>query len=111
MAAITAETTSGPRPLTKADHGERSMRSLVFFILLFSLGIQDRKKYSRIAESLEAMVGPRESGLNASTGVAKEGDADFTNFDEASRRTTGSSPDAATIKRVRGDKNRQVLVD
>ena len=35
MAAITAETTSGARPLTKAAHGERSMRSLVFFIALW----------------------------------------------------------------------------
>jgi ring-1,2-phenylacetyl-CoA epoxidase subunit PaaC len=36
---------------------------------------------------------------------------DFASFDDSSRRTAGSSPDAATIKRVRGDKNRQVLVD
>ncbi len=36
---------------------------------------------------------------------------DFANFDETTRRTIGTSPDAATIKRVRGDKNRQVLVD
>jgi len=35
MAAITAETTSGARPLTRAAHGERSMRSLVFFIALW----------------------------------------------------------------------------
>ncbi len=35
MGAITAETTSGPRPLTQAAHGERSMRSLVFLILLW----------------------------------------------------------------------------
>jgi phosphate ABC transporter permease subunit PstA len=35
MAAVTAETTSGARPLTKAAHGERSMRSLVFFIALW----------------------------------------------------------------------------
>jgi phosphate ABC transporter permease subunit PstA len=35
MSAITAETTSGARPLTKAAHGERSVRSLVFFILLW----------------------------------------------------------------------------
>lgn len=35
MAAITAETTSGTRPLSKAAHGERSGRSLVFFIVLW----------------------------------------------------------------------------
>jgi phosphate transport system permease protein len=35
MAAITAETTAGSRPLTTAAHGERSMRSLVFFVVLW----------------------------------------------------------------------------
>lgn len=35
MAAITAETTPGTRSLTKAVHGERSMRSLVFLVLLW----------------------------------------------------------------------------
>jgi phosphate transport system permease protein len=35
MAAITVDTTSEGRLLTKATHGERSMRSLVFFIALW----------------------------------------------------------------------------
>jgi phenylacetate-CoA oxygenase PaaI subunit len=35
----------------------------------------------------------------------------FDDFDEATRRTRGTSPDADTIKRVRGDKNRQFLMD
>ena len=69
-----------PAPIWLTTLSDLTFLLLVFFILLFSLGIQDRKKYSRIAESLEAMVGPRESGLNASTGVAKEGDADAAIF-------------------------------
>ena len=36
---------------------------------------------------------------------------DFDNFDEAARRTRGTKPDADTIKRVRGDKNRIFLMD
>lgn len=35
----------------------------------------------------------------------------FDDFDEATRRTRGTSPDAETIRRVRGDKNRQFLMD
>ena len=35
MAAITAETTPSSRPLTRAAHGERSMRSLLFFLALW----------------------------------------------------------------------------
>ena len=44
-------------------------------------------------------------------GLAKDMQPDFKNFDEATRRSVGSSPDAETIKRVRGDKNRQFLMD
>jgi phenylacetate-CoA oxygenase PaaI subunit len=36
---------------------------------------------------------------------------DFTNFDEARRRVPGSTPDAETIRRVRGDRNRAFLMD
>lgn len=35
MAAITAETTPASRPLARAAHGERSMRSLLFFLALW----------------------------------------------------------------------------
>ena len=35
----------------------------------------------------------------------------FDDFDDATRRTMGSAPDAATIARVRGDKNRAFLMD
>jgi ring-1,2-phenylacetyl-CoA epoxidase subunit PaaC len=36
---------------------------------------------------------------------------DFTDFDETRRRTSSGGPDAATISRVRGDKNRVFLMD
>jgi ring-1,2-phenylacetyl-CoA epoxidase subunit PaaC len=36
---------------------------------------------------------------------------DLTGFDEARRRTAPGGPDAATIAKVRGDKNREFLVD
>jgi len=44
-------------------------------------------------------------------GVAADGQPDFKDFDEATRRTSGTAPDAQTIQRVRGDKNRQFLMD
>lgn len=43
--------------------------------------------------------------------LVREIEPSFEGFDEAARRTAGSSPDADTIKRVRGDKNRQYLMD
>ena len=36
---------------------------------------------------------------------------DFTDFDESTRRSQSAGPDAATIARVRGDKNRAFLMD
>jgi len=36
---------------------------------------------------------------------------DFGGFDETTRRTAGSAPDATTIARIRGDKNRMFLMD
>lgn len=36
---------------------------------------------------------------------------DFNGFDETTRRTGDSTPDAATIARIRGDKNRMYLMD
>jgi hypothetical protein len=35
----------------------------------------------------------------------------FEDFDEAARRPRGTTPDAATIARIRGDKNRAFLMD
>jgi phenylacetate-CoA oxygenase PaaI subunit len=45
------------------------------------------------------------------SGSAAELLPDFTNFDEARRRMPGSAPDAETIRRVRGDRNRAFLMD
>ena len=53
---------------------------MVFFVLLYSFGIQDRKKYSRIAESLEAFTGPQDAGTQSSTGASPVGDADVAIF-------------------------------
>ncbi len=36
---------------------------------------------------------------------------DFDGFDEATRRAAGAGPDAATIERIRGDRNRVFLMD
>lgn len=36
---------------------------------------------------------------------------DFSSFDEATRRSSTGGPDAATIARIRGDKNRAFLMD
>lgn len=36
---------------------------------------------------------------------------DFAGFDDTTRRTKGSAPDADTVRRMRGDKNRQFLMD
>lgn len=38
-------------------------------------------------------------------------EADYTSFDEGSRRIRGTAPDAETIARVRGDRNRAFLMD
>jgi hypothetical protein len=46
---------------------------------------------------------------------AGDGDAltepDFRSFDVRTRRTIGTAPDAETIARVRGDRNRAFLMD
>jgi ring-1,2-phenylacetyl-CoA epoxidase subunit PaaC len=36
---------------------------------------------------------------------------DFTDFDEATRRRTGTAPDPDTIRQIRGDRNRAFLMD
>jgi hypothetical protein len=36
---------------------------------------------------------------------------DFTGFDETRRRVSADGPDAGTISKVRGDKNRVFLMD
>jgi ring-1,2-phenylacetyl-CoA epoxidase subunit PaaC len=49
--------------------------------------------------------------LLALTGARKEVQLDFSSFDESSRRTQGTTPDPATIRQIRGDKNRAFLMD
>ena len=69
-----------PAPIWLTTMSDITFLLLVFFILLFSLGIQDRKKYTRIAESLEALTGPQESGIQSATGASSVGDADVAIF-------------------------------
>jgi ring-1,2-phenylacetyl-CoA epoxidase subunit PaaC len=44
-------------------------------------------------------------------GAVRNIEPDFAGFDEITRRTNASGPDAATITRIRGDKNRAFLMD
>jgi ring-1,2-phenylacetyl-CoA epoxidase subunit PaaC len=47
----------------------------------------------------------------ADIAAERETQLDFRDFDERARRTRGTAPDAETIARVRGDKNRAFLMD
>jgi ring-1,2-phenylacetyl-CoA epoxidase subunit PaaC len=50
--------------------------------------------------------------LLASAGISANGARpDFSGFDAATRRTHNRGPDAATVARIRGDKNRAFLMD
>jgi 1,2-phenylacetyl-CoA epoxidase catalytic subunit len=44
-------------------------------------------------------------------GIVASIEPDFDGFDEATRRVNGNGPDARTIARVRGDLNREFLLD
>ena len=44
-------------------------------------------------------------------GAVRDIEPDFDGFDEVSRRSHNRGPDAATITRIRGDKNRAFLMD
>jgi phenylacetate-CoA oxygenase PaaI subunit len=63
-----------------------------------------RARYLERVTPLLAELGDEGAALLSAT-------PDFTGFDEARRRTDLAGPDAATIARVRGDKNRAFLVD
>jgi hypothetical protein len=63
-----------------------------------------RARYLERIAPLLAELGDESTALLAAA-------PDFAGFDEARRRTDPSGPDAATIARVRGDKNRAFLVD
>lgn len=74
-------------------------------------GSELRERYlERIAPLLALLA---DEGAALAAGGASSGAAapDFAGFDEARRRTSPAGPDAATIARVRGDKNREFLVD
>ncbi len=67
-----------------------------------------------------ARIGPvlASAGLAEDVGLALQGDAwtiaaepDWTGWDDAKRRGGGSGPDAEALARVRGDKNRAMLLD
>ncbi|HSJ15679.1 MAG TPA: Phenylacetic acid catabolic protein [Longimicrobiales bacterium] len=76
---------------------------------LLEAGIVDAAGSSLRARYLEraaALLGELDAD-DALTGVEN----DFSRFDEASRRVSGTAPDPATIARVRGDKNRAFLMD
>jgi ring-1,2-phenylacetyl-CoA epoxidase subunit PaaC len=79
-------------------------RQLVDAGIAQATGNELRNRYfERIAPLLE-LLGDDGAGLSAA-------DPDLTGFDEARRRTAPGGPDAATIAKVRGDKNREFLVD
>jgi ring-1,2-phenylacetyl-CoA epoxidase subunit PaaC len=54
-------------------------------------------------------IEPLLAGLDVDSSLHES--PDFTGFDETRRRTSPGGPDAATISRVRGDKNRVFLMD
>ena len=79
------------------------MRALQDASIVDASGSDMRARYiERTAPLIRAAAGPE-----GSAGV----EPDFTSFDETTRRTPGTSPDAATIAQVRGDKNRAFLMD
>ena len=56
-----------------------------------------------------ARVGPLLSRVGLD--VTASGKPDFAGFDESTRRSHNRGPDAATVARIRGDKNRAFLMD
>lgn len=62
-------------------------------------------------EGLRARFLERIHPVLALADVAAPETVDFTGFDEASRRSVAGGPDEATIRKVRGDRNRAFLMD
>lgn len=62
-----------------------------------------------LRERFAARLDPLLGAVDAAQALRSQ--PDFTGFDEATRRTAGSAPDAETIRRVRGDRNRAFLMD
>lgn len=96
---------SGPIWLTTLS--DMNMLLMVFFILLFSYLSQDKQKYVRLAESLEAVSGPAHAGTARATGPAPDGDADAAIF-----RAFESARNAETeVARPRGHATRMQRLD
>lgn len=58
-----------------------------------------------------ARVGPLLENVGLEIPSAAGAELDWTQWDETRRRKTGGGPDAETLGRVRGDKNRAMLMD
>jgi len=81
----------------------RRSRSLVEASVLDAIGSTSRARFvERIAPLLRELA--------AGEAVASL-EPDFTDFDEATRRTRRGGPDGDTIARIRGDRNRAFLMD
>jgi chemotaxis protein MotB len=78
-------------PIWMTTLSDLSFLLMVFFILMYSFSIQDRQKYARIAEVLEAFTGPRETGRESSTGASKVGEADAAVFQAFESQTAAAS--------------------
>jgi ring-1,2-phenylacetyl-CoA epoxidase subunit PaaC len=72
-------------------------------------GSELRARYLERIAPLLALLGDAGAALNAS--VPEYAASGLAGFDEARRRTAPGGPDAATIAKIRGDKNREFLVD
>lgn len=105
-AAITAATAAIlPGILAWFGPDSERARQLVDAGVAQAAGSELRDRYTeRIAPLLRELVDDE----NVAIGTAVP---DLAGFDEARRRTSPGGPDAATIAKVRGDKNRAFLVD
>ncbi|HYF01233.1 MAG TPA: flagellar motor protein MotB [Planctomycetota bacterium] len=96
-----------PAPIWLTTLSDMNMLLMVFFILLFSYLTQDKQKYVRLAESLEAISGPAHAGESRATGPADDGDADAAIF-----RAFEAARNAETeVARPRGHATRMQRLD
>ena len=96
-----------PAPIWLTTMSDMNMLLMVFFILLFSYLTQDKQKYVRLAESLEAVAGPALAGDARATGPADDGDADAAIF-----RAFESARNAETeVARPRGHATQMQRLD
>ena len=76
--------------------------------------LQDASVVDAAGSDLRARFIERTAALLRAAGGADDlasMEPDFTRFDEAARRPTGSAPDDETIAQIRGDRNRAFLMD